>query len=597
MAELARKKALVKIELKFSGTKLDIDPDYDVEISIRKAVNKISRAVIRIVLKRIPDETAYTFADKNEFKPGTDIDICVGFWDGTPSSVFQGMITRHSLSRQENNRISLELECAHKALKMTTVRKNSIFETKTDSDIINSIVGNYSLSKTVDSTSIQHAEIIQFHSTDWDFALSRADASGLVVYTNDDKIEFKKLSLSAAADITVKDREGLLSFNTSIEGTHLFSTVKAQTWDPKTQAVTSSTSQAPSSGLGGNLTTSSLASTFNSDNFSLMASSVMAQNELKEWANSKRTLSELSRMQGVVTITGTASAGCGKIIELSGISERFNGKAFIGGVEHQISLSDWKTEINIGMPFESYYESAENIDNKGAGGLMPSIHGLQTGKVTGHGTDPDGHYRIEVKLTSLISESQKIWARVGHFYANNASGALFMPEVDDEVILGFIDQDPRNAIVLGSLYSSKQKPDLTFDTKNNTKGIVTRTKMKLTFDEDKKIIVVETPGGNKITMDDDGKKIEIVDSNTNKVTMNSSGIELKTTKDIKLNATGKVEIKGTGGVKINSTASVELKGMTLKAEADTAFEAKGNASAKVQSTGILTIQGSLVKIN
>ncbi len=598
MPIIQNKNALVDIELKIDGSVLAVDPNTLVEINVRKSVNRITRANVQFLLRSIPVDEAYAFSEKKELKPGKDIEIKVGYIDETKKSVFNGIIVAHGLERDEDNQISVVLECAHKAIKMTTSRKNDIFLKKNDTAIISGIINNYGIPKTIDSTSVQHEEMIQFHCTDWDFVITRANACGMVLYNNDKKIEIEKPSLSASPAIEVKDREALLSFSTTLHGTNLFGGIEAKTWNYKTQSVISSKSKKPSSKLGGDLRSGALYSTFNSSDFSLLASSNMAQNELKEWANAKHSLSELSFIRGTIVIAGTADANCGKTVKLSNISRRFNGNAYIGSLEHSISLSKWTTEIQLGYDFEWYHERENNIDNKGAGGLIPVIKGLQTGVVVSVGDDPENQYRVKVKLTSLMKDCKStVYARIANFYATNQAGSVFMPEVDDEVILGFIDQDPRNIVILGSLYSSKKKPPLTVEKKNETKGIVTKNKMKLTFDEKDKIISIETPGGNTVTLDDKGKKIELADSNNNKISMDKSGIKLSTVKDIVLDAKGDVKISAMKNIKGDAKVGVEMKGVTVKSEAQTMFEAKGNAGAKIQSTGILQIQGSLVKIN
>ena len=91
----------------------------------------------------------------------------------------------------------------------------------------------------------------------------------------------------------------------------------------------------------------------------------------------------------------------------------------------------------------------------------------------------------------------------------------FFPEPNDEIILGFLNNDPRFAVIVGSLYGKKNKPPFTPEEKNMNKAIVTRSKMKITFEEEKKIITVETPGGQKVTLDDDSKSLKLEDQNKN----------------------------------------------------------------------------------
>jgi hypothetical protein len=80
---------------------------------------------------------------------------------------------------------------------------------------------------------------------------------------------------------------------------------------------------------------------------------------------------------------------------------------------------------------------------------------------------------------------------------------------------------------------------------NIDKGIVTRTGSTIRFvDNSRSAIVIETPRANKVTLDDDAATIEIADQHGNVVTMSRDGVEIKSVKDLKIDASGNVEIKG-----------------------------------------------------
>ena len=92
---------------------------------------------------------------------------------------------------------------------------------------------------------------------------------------------------------------------------------------------------------------------------------------------------------------------------------------------------------------------------------------------------------------------------------------LFLPEVDDEVVLQFINEDSCLPVIVGSLYSRKRKTPVSLDPKNNLKTIVTKNQLKITLDDDKKIITIGTPGENTLILDDDKKQILLSDANKN----------------------------------------------------------------------------------
>jgi len=139
------------------------------------------------------------------------------------------------------------------------------------------------------------------------------------------------------------------------------------------------------------------------------------------------------------------------------------------------------------------------------------------------------------------------------------------------------------------LHSSKLPAPIEAKDDNHEKGFVTRSEMKVLFDDDKKIITIETPAGNSVVISEDNASIILTDQNSNTITMNDGGIELKSPKDIVLDATGKVEIKAAQDVKI--------EGLNIDAKAQAEFKADGGAGAKLTTSAIAVVKGSLVQIN
>ena len=172
-----------------------------------------------------------------------------------------------------------------------------------------------------------------------------------------------------------------------------------------------------------------------------------------------------------------------------------------------------------------------------------------------------------------------------------------MPEVGDEVVLGFLNDDPVSAIVLGSLHSSAREAPYVPDEENTNKAIVTNSQMKISFDDVAKNLQIETPGGHVITLSDENQSITIKDSNENEVLMDSSGISLDSPSDISVKAGGSVKVEGTAGIELKSPADVEVKGLNTNLSADVALSAKGQASAEFSASGQTTVKGAMVMIN
>lgn len=192
---------------------------------------------------------------------------------------------------------------------------------------------------------------------------------------------------------------------------------------------------------------------------------------------------------------------------------------------------------------------------------------IAVGLVTNN-QDPDGLGRVKVKYPWLGDNDESYWARLVVPMAGNDRGTWFLPEVDDEVLLGFEQGSIDHPYVLGALWNGVDKPpDSNQDGKNNHRVIKSRSGHILRFDDTdgaEKIEVIDKTGNNRIT----------ISSADNSLSLEASG-------DITLKAQGKVKISGTG-VEITSEAGCSMK---------------ANANVDVNASAQLNLKGSLVNLN
>ncbi len=88
---------------------------------------------------------------------------------------------------------------------------------------------------------------------------------------------------------------------------------------------------------------------------------------------------------------------------------------------------------------------------------LPRIPGVVCAVVTDI-NDRSG--RVKVTLPWLSPDYQSDWAPVVQFGAGPRSGAMFLPEVGDEVLVGFEFGDPRRAYVLGGIVNNASRYSL-----------------------------------------------------------------------------------------------------------------------------------------
>lgn len=123
----------------------------------------------------------------------------------------------------------------------------------------------------------------------------------------------------------------------------------------------------------------------------------------------------------------------------------------------------------------------------------------------------DEGYELRYLSTSQAEPSAP--ARVATFMAGGSRGAYFMPEVGDEVVVGFELGNIDQPVILGSLWSDVDRPPEEADTSasNNRRTIVSRAGHQITLDDTpgQGKIVLKTKGGVEITLEDTTKKITI----------------------------------------------------------------------------------------
>jgi Rhs element Vgr protein len=567
-------------------------------IDVWTGVNKIPKARLALFDGDASAET-FPISETSTLIPGATLEISLGY-DNNNAVVFSGVIYRQGLETAQNANSVLIVEATDNAIKMTLSRRNAIYENTTDSDLFGKLIGNAGLSKDVAATSAQLPSVVQYYATDWDLMVMRAELNSMVVIVEAGKVAVTAPDTSKAPVLTLTYGDSILEFRSDMDASTQYapSAIQSFAWDPATQALAQSGTATANVTEAGDLTSAKLAAVFSISPYLQETGAEIDKSSLTAWSSGDLLKVKLAKIRGHVMFAGSALAKTGTMIALSGLGDRFNGNVFVSGVHQSVSEGFWRTTAEFGLSPNWFASSAPNIPAPGASGQLPPINGLQTGIVQKIDGDPDGEYRVYVTLPILQATGKLgVWARLGSFYASNGIGAEFYPETGDEVVVAFMNDDPRFPVIVGSLYSKTLPPPVVLDAANKQKTIVTKSKLRIDFFEDKKAIELSTPKGQSIRMDDDAGTITVKDSNGNKATFASGGITLESASNMELKAKGNVTIQAGGNLALKASANLTADGLQIKHTAQTSFEAAGSAQAKLTSTGILTIQGSLVKIN
>ena len=577
---------VVTFDINIDGSPLD--PTVEVlSIDISKEINRIPSARLSFIDGDAAEEN-FALSSSDNLIPGKEIQIKLGR-DSKNETVFKGIILKHSIKVTSGGASLLVIECRDSAVKMTIGRHSKYYEEKKDSEVIEELIGNYGgLSKDVEATNIKHKELVQYHCTDWDFMLSRADTNGKLVIVDDGKIQVKKPDIGQSPKLNLLYGSSIFEFEGELDARSQWKKVKAQAWDYAKQDMFSSDADSATFAEPGNLDGKKLSDTIGLKEFELRHSGHVLVEELTEWAKSAMLKSRMAQFRGrAKIIVGQANIKPGDVVELKGLGNRFNGNAYVTAIRHEVTSGTWDTHLQFGLS-PDWFASREEIIDFPASGLLPAMRGLQIGKVVQLEKDPDGEDRILVKLPIIDPAAQGVWARVACLDAGKQRGTFFRPEIDDEVIVGFINDDPRDPVVLGQLNSSNKPAPLQAKDDNHEKGIFTRSKMRVLFNDDTKTITIDTPSKNSIVIDEKSKSIVITDQNKNTIKMETAGITIDSPKNI--------NIKAGANISIEAKANFNVKAAQIGEKAQGPIKLEG-ALATLSSQGITEVKGSLVKIN
>ena len=571
----------------------DVGAKYGIKsIRVIKELNRVAYAHI-VLHDGNPYEETFEISSKKVFEPNKKVSIKLGY-DQVEKEVFSGIITGQGL--RVNNSISeLVVNCMDKAFQMALTRKSENFDKKKDSDVISQIIGTYGLSKSVKATTFKHPNLVQYNCSDWDFILARADANAMVLINEGGKINIAPPVVSGSAVLDISFGKEVLGFKADMDAQNQLGSVEFQSWDSKTLKLVKGAGSEPSVNSHGDLKGKTISATAKSPKLALNSSAPEESSLLKLWAKSHLQHSRLSKIRGFVSFIGNASPLVGKLIKLTGFSNHFNGSTYITKVIHEFDHGFWKTETGFGLNPKTYSDG-EMIEGPDALGLLPSISGIHVGKVKKIDKDPAGEHRIQVDVPFIETTGEGLWARLTQGSASSAYGFYFFPDIGDEVVLSFLNNDPRFAVIIGSLYSKKNKPPFTPEKKNKDKAIITKNKLKLTFEDDKKIITIETPGGQKVTLDDKGKSLKLEDQNKNSVLLDKNGITLNSGKDLILKSKGKITMKSGAATEIKSGADLKAQGVNLALKASAKAGLEG-ATAEIKGSGKVVVKGGMINLN
>jgi uncharacterized protein involved in type VI secretion and phage assembly len=202
--------------------------------------------------------------------------------------------------------------------------------------------------------------------------------------------------------------------------------------------------------------------------------------------------------------------------------------------------------------------------------------------------DPNNTARVKLKFPWLDDSYESDWARLAQLGAGPNSGAVWIPEVNDEVLVAFEHGDIRRPYVVGNLYNGVDKPNegsgLFDNGKVKRRGFISRKGHKFIFFDD------ASKAGMAFISSDGKLKISLNETNS-EIHISSQGkVHVESQQDMTLESKANLNLKAQQGIKLEAGNSLDLKG-TAGATLD------GGPQLEVKASGQLKVSGAMVDVN
>ncbi len=413
---------------------------------------------------RLPDMCTFTASfpkgqpgqdepiDRQPFEIGKKVEIQLGARESlTTTTLFKGEIVTLE-PRFGSGGVELLVRGFDHSHVLLRSRRVRTFQNQTSSDIVSKILKEAGFRSQCDSSGEPHEFVQQNNETDWDFIWRLADRVGFEFTMEDQVGTFRKPTPEGA--IELEWPTGLRSFNPRVTAIQQVQEVTLLAQDPKTKQaidVTASTSDQIAQ-IGVDRET--VAEAFDGDAMHIATEPVKSQAEGQALAQAllDRLANGYIAAEGVCD--GNPQIKAGAKVSVSGVGEKFSGTYRVAASTHV---------LRGGSTYETHFANSPAHTLLGAVGSdrtggSPSFGGQLVLGIVTNNDDPDSLGRVRVRYPALAADAEGTWARIATLSAGNARGALMLPVVGEEVLIGFEHGDTTRPYVLGSLFNGQDTP-------------------------------------------------------------------------------------------------------------------------------------------
>ncbi|HUV31430.1 MAG TPA: phage baseplate assembly protein V [Acidobacteriota bacterium] len=494
---------------------------------------------------------------------------------------FVGIVTEVRLDNSVDEFNCVTIVGRSPTIALEGAKRNSFHHEETGSSIVEAVLREHQITVgSVESTKKALEFSVQYRESDYEYVMRIASESGLFAFYDGRQFYAVKASSDTAAEVTFRETLGVFSMGL---GTAI-SDYLTQAWDQANkQSLEGDVTGTPKGSSPSELSSISLkasSTVFAKPGFTAAVKAPdMASVDAVLARAKESSVGRMVRCRGESIVPAVAVGHC---VKISGM-DKLDGLYWVQTVTHVFDESGKYHNTFTCTPLDVAFPPAI------APG--PPITDLQSAVVVDN-NDPEKLGRVKVKFPWQGSDETP-WIRVMTPQAGAERGWYGIPEIDDEVLIGFEHGDPDLPLVLGSLYSGKDAPHGDTGGEDNlVKLYMTKGGNQICFTDKEgaeEIRIAQKDGKNTIVVTLDGPAISI--ESQGDITIKGATISLESTK-------GDVTVKSAGKLVEESKADLTLKaGMNLKSEASVNYEIKGGANCKVEGGAMVKVQGAMVQIN
>jgi len=405
------------------------------------------------------DDPHFQLFDTGTFTVGTRLEIAFRA-DGDPVVITYGEITAVSVEPGISGRHELVLTGLDLTHRLARGPKSRSYQRVTDADIANRIAGEYGLEADVDATGEVHEHVFQTAETDYAFLRRRAARIGFDFWISEKTFHFKQVPRASIAPPPLRWGRNLHRFAVRFASAERCDEMRVLGWDPLgKRAVTGQATEGDrgTDAPAGEELAAAARRSFGTVRRSAGQYPVADQAEADALARSFL----LRTSGGEVVFRGEAAGdpllAAGARVRIEQVGTRLSGGYRITSVEHVYGA---------GRPYLTRFVCG----GKDAAGLAdlagPAIAVGEERRGWGHlvvgivtnNADPEQLGRVKVTFPTLSAEDESAWARVVAPGVGPRRGMQWLPEIDDEVLIGFELDDKNRPVVLGGLWSRTDPP-------------------------------------------------------------------------------------------------------------------------------------------